>query len=215
MKKIKNAWNKLKINTRKKWKRIKNEHLIKEYINNNTLFLTFVLVTVLDATLLRFFCMRSIENYLSWKAIIADTFIAVFIGSFGYLFKPGKRFFYYLFFSIFLTAICVINSAYYTFYTSFASISMLSLTQYIGDVGDAVVENVLQIKDIVYIIAPICICIAGIKLRKKNYFKHVELKSDRRKMTVKNLLASGVILLLFIMSLSSLDVSRFMKQWNK
>ena len=51
-----------------------------------------------------------------------------------------------------ITAICMINSVYYTFYTSFASVSMLSLTQYIGDVGDAVVENVLQLKDMIYII---------------------------------------------------------------
>ena len=44
----------------------------------------------------------------------------------------------------------MINSVYYTFYTSFASVSMLSLTQYIGEVGDAVVENVIQLKDLIY-----------------------------------------------------------------
>ena len=155
MKKLKRLFNKLIKDTKKYIKRVKEEQLIREYFKNNVLFLTFVGVSVLDSTLLRFLCIRSIENYLSWKAIIADTFIATLIGSFGYLLKPKNRPYYYFGFCVFFTAICVINSIYYTFYTSFASISMLSLTQYIGDVGDAVVENVWQPKYFVYLIAPI------------------------------------------------------------
>ena len=96
--------------------------------------------------------MHTVENYLSWKAVLADTIVVTAIGAFGYLFKPKNRFAYYMSFNVFLTAICMINSVYYTFYTSFASVSMLSLTQYIGDVGDAVVENVLQLKDLVYLL---------------------------------------------------------------
>ena len=215
MKRLKSALNKLIRDTKKNIKRIKEEHLIREYFKNNVLFLTFVGVSVLDSTLLRFFCMHSIENYLSWKAIIADTFIATFIGSFGYLIKPKNRPFYYFGFCIFLTAICIINSVYYTFYTSFASISMLSLTQYIGDVGDAVVENVLQPKDCIYLIAPLILLIVHLRLKKKNYYKKIELKVDRRKKTIKSLSFSGTLLLFFLLTLSSLDVSRFFKQWNK
>ena len=215
MKRLKSALNKLIRDTKKNIKRIKEEHLIREYFKNNVLFLTFVGVSVLDSTLLRFFCMHSIENYLSWKAIIADTFIATFIGSFGYLIKPKNRPFYYFGFCIFLTAICIINSVYYTFYTSFASISMLSLTQYIGDVGDAVVENVLQPKDCIYLIAPLILLIVHLRLKKKNYYKKIELKVDRRKKTIKSLSFSGALLLFFLLTLSSLDVSRFFKQWNK
>ena len=215
MKRLKSALNKLIRDTKKNIKRIKEEHLIREYFKNNVLFLTFVGVSVLDSTLLRFFCMHSIENYLSWKAIIADTFIATFIGSFGYLIKPKNRPYYYFGFCIFLTAICIINSVYYTFYTSFASISMLSLTQYIGDVGDAVVENVLQPKDCIYLIAPLILLIVHLRLKKKNYYKKIELKVDRRKKTIKSLSFSGALLLFFLLTLSSLDVSRFFKQWNK
>ena len=215
MKRLKSALNKIIRDTKKNIKRIKEEHLIREYFKNNVLFLTFVGVSVLDSTLLRFFCMHSIENYLSWKAIVADTFIATFIGSFGYLIKPKNRPFYYFGFCIFLTAICIINSVYYTFYTSFASISMLSLTQYIGDVGDAVVENVLQPKDCIYLIAPLILLIVHLRLKKKNYYKKIELKVDRRKKTIKSLSFSGALLLFFLLTLSSLDVSRFFKQWNK
>ena len=45
---------------------------------------------------------------------------------------------------------------------------MLSLTQYLGDVGDAVVENVIQIKDLVYVLGPIILLFVHLKVKKKN-----------------------------------------------
>ena len=215
MKRLKVTLKKIKNYLVKNIKKIKKDHLIKEYFKNNILFLTFLLVNVLNAYILRIFCMQNIENILSWKAVLADSIIVIFIGAFGYLMKPKNRFPYYLGFTIFLTAICMINSVYYTFYTSFASISMLSLTQYIGDVGDAVVENVLQLKDLFYVIAPIILIAVHLRLKKKNYYKKVELKSSRRKKVIKTLTLDAFLIIIFLITLSSLDVSRFMKQWNK
>lgn len=215
MKNIKNGFRKWKKNFIKYMKRVRKEHLIYEYMKNNVLFLTFVIVCVLESTVLRFFCMHSLENFLSWKAILGDLVVVVFVGSFGYLFKPKNRFYYYFGFNAFFTAICIINSVYYTFYTSFASISMLSLTQYIGDVGDAVVENVLQPKDLLYLIGPLVLLVLHVRLKKKKYYKKVELKGERRRKTFKTLGASGALLVIFLFTLSSLDVSRFLKQWNK
>ena len=215
MKRIKIVVNEAKDKIVSLAKKIKKEHLIKGYFKNNILFLTFVIAGVLSSTILRFFCMHTVENYLSWKAVLADTIVVTAIGAFGYLFKPKNRFAYYMSFNVFLTAICMINSVYYTFYTSFASVSMLSLTQYIGDVGDAVVENVLQLKDLVYLLSPLALILVHLKLKKKNYYKKFELKSDRKKKTIKTLSFTGVLLVLFLVTLSSLDVSRFVKQWNK
>ena len=72
--------------------RIKKEHLIQEYFKNNILFVTFVVTAVINSTTLRFFCMHSLENYLSIKAILADTVVAMFIGSFAYLIKGKNKF---------------------------------------------------------------------------------------------------------------------------
>ena len=215
MKQIKFIFNKTKTKIIKYLEKVKKDHLIREYFNNNILFITFIILNVLNSTALRFFCMHSTENYLSIKAILADTIIVSALGSFVYLFKPKNRFNYLLVLTIIFTAICMINSAYYTFYTSFASISMLSLTQYIGDVGDAVVENVIQLKDMFYLIAPVILIIVHLRLKKQNYYKKVELKSLRKKKTLKSLTASGILLVIFLLSLSSLDISRFLKQWNK
>ena len=215
MKILKNSWKKLKRDISERIRIIKRDHLVREYFKNNILFLTFVITGVLNSTILRFLCMHSVENYLSWKAVLADTVVVSMIGAFGYLLKPKDRFAYYFGFCLFLTGICMVNSVYYTFYTSFASVSMLSLTQYIGDVGDAVVENVLQLKDLIYVIAPLILIGIHLKLKKKNYYKRVELKSERRKRTFKSLSVTGALLVIFLVTLSSLDVSRFFKQWNK
>lgn len=196
-------------------KKAKNEHVIRKYINNNKLFLTYVITCLLNATMLRFFCIHTVANYLSIKAVMGDLAIIIILGAFGYLCHPKNRFTYYLILDIFLSAICMINSVYYTFYSSFASVSMLSLTQYIGDVGDAVVENVLQLKDLVYIIGPLVLIFVHLKLKKKNYYKKVEVKTERKKRMTRTLISGATILGIFIITLNSLDVTRFVKQWNK
>lgn len=215
MKRIKNNLEKLVTRSKKRLIHIKEDHVIKEYFKNNILVFTFIITCVLNSTILRFFCMNTLENYLSVKAILADLTIVIIISAFGYLIKPKNRFTYYIIFEIFLTLICVINSVYYTFYTSFASVSMLSLTQYIGDVGDAVVENVLQLKDLIYILGPLILIFVHIKLKKKNYYKRIEVKSERKKRTFQMLGLGGALAIIFIVTLTSLDVTRFVKQWNK
>ena len=215
MKRIKKGLNDLKDSIKNYFKKVKKDHLVRKYFQDNVLFLVFIFTVVLNATVLRFFCMHTIENYLSFKAVLADTTVAVIIGSFGYLVKPKNRFYYYLVFDIILSAICMINSAYYTFYTSFASVSMLSLTQYIGDVGDAVVENVIQLKDLFYIIGPVLLIAAYIKIHKKSRLKQIEIKSERKKKMTSTLAVGLVMAFFYCITLSSLDVTRFVKQWNK
>ena len=198
----------------KKLKKVKEEKMISNFFKDNRLFLVYVLVCVLNSTLLRFFTMPTMENYLSFKPIIADIAVVTIIGSFSYLFKGKKRYIYLLVCAIIFTAICTINSAYYTFYTSFASVSMLSLTQYIGEVGDAVVENVLQIKDLVYIFPLIFFIYYYHRLTKKDKYK-IYTKDKRIRKFKNTIIAGGIVLLLFIVSLSSLEISRFVKQWNR
>ena len=198
----------------KKIKKIKKDKLISNYFKENRLFLVYILVCVLNSTLLRIFTMPTMENYLSIKPIVADLAIVTIIGSFSYLFKGRGRYTYLLIWAVIFTAICTINSAYYTFYTSFASVSMLSLTQYIGEVGDAVVENVLQIKDLVYILPLGFFIYYYHRLNKKDNYKHYT-KETRLKKFKHTIIGGALILLVFVLSLSSLEISRFVKQWNR
>ena len=195
-------------------KKVKREKLITGYFKNNRLFIIYVLVCVLNSTMLRFFTMPTVENYLSFKAIVADLAIVTIVGSFSYLFKDKKRYIYLLIWATIFTAICVINSVYYTFYTSFASVSMLSLTQYIGEVGDAVVQNVLQLKDLLYLVPYIFFIYYYHRINKKELFK--KYNKEVRVKKFRNTLIGGVVILIcFCFSLSSLEISRFVKQWNR
>ena len=216
MKNLKNSWNRLLQSLKKNLKRVKEEHLIREYAKNNVLFLVFVISCVINSTLLRFFCINSTENYLAIAPILADLAIITIVGGLGFLLKPKNRFAYYLGFSIFFTLICVINSIYYTYYTSFASVSMLSLTQYVGDVGDAVVEQVISFKDFLYIIiGPVLLIVINSRLKKKNHYKKVEVKSERKKKTLKTIAVGVVFAIIFLFTLTPTDMSRLVKQWNR
>ncbi|MBQ1550775.1 MAG: sulfatase-like hydrolase/transferase, partial [Bacilli bacterium] len=201
--------------TKRQVKRIKKEHLIREYFKDNMFFYAYVIVNVLNATILRFFCIHSLENYLSIRAVISDAMIVILIGAFGYLLKPKSRPGYYIGFSVLFVAICMINSIYYTFYSSFASLSMLELMQYVGQVGDAVVKNVLQPKDLIYLVGFIFLIVIWKKLSKKSYFKRVEVKSVRRRKMFTTLSMAGILAIIFFLTMKPLDVTRFVKQWNK
>ena len=215
MKRIKIGMKKLKLMTQRTLKRIKTERLIEKYMKDNILFIAFVITCVLNATLLRALCMPTVESIFSIQAFLADSAVVIIIGSFAYFLKPKHRFMYYIGFNIFLTAICLINSVYYTYYTSFASISMLSLTQYVGEVGDAVTENVIQLKDLIYIIAPIILFVLNRKLKKQNYYKKIEIKSERKKKAFATMITGACVAGVFLLTLTPTDISRLLKQWNK
>ncbi len=184
----------------------------KVYLSTNILFFTFVITLVLNGWLLRVF---TVKNYLELKPILADLAVVLIIGAFGYFFKPKKQFRYFFGFSIFLTALCVINSIYYTNYISFASASLLATTVQLFDVADAVVENILEIKDFIFIWQPIFLIYINYKLKKKDYFTMVE-KIEVGKVRALNTLVAGLIVIgFFISTLTGLDIGRFGKQWNR
>ena len=196
------------------FKKLKHEHVIKNYIKNNRLFLVFVLVCVINSTMLRIFTMRTAENIFAIRPIIADLGLVITIGSFSYLFKGKGRYRYLSIWAVIFTAICMINSVYYTFYTSFASFSMLSLAQFIAPVGDAVVQNVLQLKDLFYLIPLFFFIFYYHHLAKKGEYKKYE-KKERKKKFFHTILVGAITLIVFCFTLSGLEVGRFIKQWNR
>lgn len=182
----------------------------KKYAKTNILFLTFLVTTVVNGILLR---LLTIGNILYIKPLFYDLAIVLLLGSFVYLFKPKRQIFYILFLSILFTVICIINSIYYTFYTSFASVSLLSTSLFVVDVGDAVVKNVLSIKDFTYLFAPITIIFIHFSLRKKDYYSLIEEKG--KKLFVKTFLISIGLLFLLLITMSSIEYGRLQKQWNR
>ena len=121
---------------------------IKKTFNNNPMLFLFIIASLINSILLR---VVTIRNYFALKPIFIDLALLLLIASFSFLIKKKNRNRYFLIISIIMVAICIINSMYYTYYKSFASISLLATSTAIVDVGDAIVENVLQPKDFIFL----------------------------------------------------------------
>lgn len=182
------------------------------YAKTNVLFFTFVITTVLNGMLLRFL---TVKNYFEIKPILGDLIIVLVIGSFGYFIKPKHQFKYFLGWSIFFSILCIINSMYYSNYLSFASVSLLATSLQVVDVGDAVIQNVMEIKDFSYLWQIFALIFVHISLKKKGYYEKVT-KVEVGKIRVLNTLIGALIATGFFVSmLTSLDISRLGKQWNR
>ena len=188
--------------------------IIKDILTVNKLFVVFVLINVLNGMLLRMFTMGS-ENIFALDALLSDFAFVMIVGAFGYLFNEKGRFIYLLIITIILSAICVLNSAYYTFYTSFSSISLLSTARFITDQGDAVVENVLQPKDLIYVIMPILFIVLRMKYKREEKYINSKFYTKNKKSFKNTIICALVCEVIFCLTLTGTDVSRLTKQWNR
>lgn len=204
MKKIKNTFIKIKDG-------VKNFNY-KQYISTNKQFIAFVIGNLVNACLLRFF---TVHNYFAIKPFLADLAIVLILGSFVYLFKAKKQFTYLMVVSILFNIICIVNSLYYTYYMSFASFSLIAVSLMTVDVGDAVVKNVLQFKDFVFLWQLIFLVGYHIHLKKKKYIEFAEPKENRKKRFTGTLICGVVIYALFFATVTSVEFSRLSKQWNR
>ena len=211
IKKIKeNDIKKIKSTFKKNIKKIKKEIL--RYIKTNVLFFTFVLTSLINASLVRFF---TLKNYLDISPLLADLSVILLIGSLGYFFKPKNQFKYFMTWSIVFTLLCIINTSYYTNFLSYVSVSLLKTSLQLADVSDAVVQNVIEAKDFIYLYQILAMVFVNKYLKKKDYFERVS-KIEKGKIRALNTMVVGLITLgAFISTLSSTDISRLDKQWNR
>ena len=159
--------NKLKLNIKNKITKIKlriREISIYRYIKTNILFVTYVLINLINSWLLRVITMG---NFFDIKVIFSDLLFILFVGSFAYLLKPKKQIRILLPLTIIMTAVCVVNAIYYENYVSFASFSLLTTASFLGDMGGAVVTSLIQPKDVLVIFPIFVIIIVYFILKKK------------------------------------------------
>ena len=188
--------------------------LIKLYITTNVFFCLYVLFNIINAIMVRYFTVGTSEMLTAIQPLMADVAVIVALGGIGYFFRHRIRVFYWYFITIICTLICIINSIYYTFYSSYVSVSLLSTAKYGEDVSDAIFD-ILRLKDFSYVVLPICLLFIYFKLSKKRYFIEKEVKNKAPKKAVSTLLFGAIMGFLFVSTLTSTDLSRITKQWNR
>lgn len=185
---------------------------LKAYTSTNVLFISFVLSSVINASLLRFL---TVKNYTDIRPILADLSIAIIIGAFGYFLKPKKQFIYFFIWSLIASFLCFAKALYYQNYISFISISLLSTLGQLGSVSDAVIENIFELKDLIFWWQPITLLIINYFLKRQHYFAKVE-KVEKGKINALNTLVAGLICGgIFVSLLTSVDITRLYKEWNR
>lgn len=182
-----------------------------KYLSTNRLFLTFVVLSMIETILLRNF---TIGNTWAFEPFICDLALLILIGSFGYFVKPKKQFNYYFIWMLIVTTMCVVNSIYYVFYTSFASFSLLAELGLVGDVGDSLIEK-FKIVDFIYIIFPIIYLVIHSKLKRGSYYHFVGKVERGKKMFASTILAGILVLVLTLVNITGTDASRLVKQWDR
>ena len=176
------------------------------YLKDNILFLTFVFASVLNGFLLRAFTVKF--NYSQIKPLMADMAVILLLALISYVFKkPRKQFVYLLVLTIIFSILCTANSIYYTNYKSFISVSLISTASQLGGVMDAVTENIMEPKDLIFLwdIPVIIVVYILLKRRTRDYITEVKEKRKRR----------GYALGTFCSTLTGTDYSRLAKQWNR
>ena len=207
--------NKLKLNIKNKITKIKlriREISIYRYIKTNILFVTYVLINLINSWLLRVITMG---NFFDIKVIFSDLLFILFVGSFAYLLKPKKQIRILLPLTIIMTAVCVVNAIYYENYVSFASFSLLTTASFLGDMGGAVVTSLIQPKDVLVIFPIFVIIIVYFILKKKKYFEKVEKIERGKKRFSNTIIFSAVMLFITLATMKGSDYSRLEKQWNR
>ena len=117
------------------------------------MFFYFLITALFNTLLIR---ILSVGNFLYLKPLFADLGMLILFAAFMFLFKTEKKRKKYLVVLSFVTSVvCIVHSMYYTYYDSFASVSLLATSTNIVDVGDALVEQVLNIVDFLYLWQPI------------------------------------------------------------
>lgn len=185
------------------------EKIKKSFIEYKLLYY-FIFSSIINATMLRCF---TVFNYFSIRPFIADLGIILLLSALSFLIKGKNKNKYFLIVTIISVIMFTVNSMYYTFYKSFASVSLLATSVFVVDVGDAIVENVVQIKDLVFLWQLIGLIIL-IKYEKKNEIKDKTYKVNK-KLSKKFALGFLVCFLIVVAISKPSDYARFTKEWNR
>lgn len=196
----------------KKVNLIFNNHCI-VYFKEYPMLFYFIITALLNTLLFRTF---TVGNFLYLKPLLADLAMLFLFSSFMFLFKNDKKRKKYLVTLSFITSIiCIIHAVYYSYYDSFASVSLLATSMFVVDVGDAVVDQVLKISDLLFLWQPIFMLSYYVRDKKKDtVVKHAV--SKKKKVAFADFVVLGIGIFAFTsLFFTKVEWGRLGKMWNR
>ena len=184
---------------------------IVKYFKHNRLFLSYLLLSFINCFLVRYL---TVGNWYNYKTLFIDLSVNAILGSFVYLFKVNKQYYYLAVLMFLNTFVCTVNAIYYSWYSSFASFSLLSALGQVGEVGDAVLAK-LKVIYFIYLIPFGLFIYINSRLNKKDYFSYMRKIEKGKTMFVSTLAISTILLGLNMAMVSKGSYSSLQKQWNR
>lgn len=189
--------------------KVKIKKIFTNLKDNYLLELFFIILNLLNSSILR---LMTVKNIFRLSPLLIDLSFLIIVAVISFKIKSKNKIKYFMTMSIIFSLICIINSVYYHYYSSFASVSLLSLTCFAADVSDAIFENVLKLKDLVYLLIPVLLYIFYKYLKnKKNYFK----EKEEKKYIKYPLILSIILFVIGAISMPLSSWSRLYKLWNR
>lgn len=187
-------------------------HYLRVKVKNNNFFVAFIIVNIINTIILRSTTLGT-SSIFDIDPVLLDMALIMFFGSLSFLLNEKGRFKYLLVLTVVFSAICVVNSGYYNYYSSFSSVSELTRVKFISEVSDAVKENLLRPKDLIYVLAPIILFFLRRFYVKQSSFVSRNKKNGKK--FKKALMLVGITFLMFAATLRPVDIGRLAKQWNR
>ncbi len=187
------------------------KHDVYVVLKTSKTYILFVLLGLISTMALRGLTVGS-----PWllKPILSETAFFILLGSVAYLIQPKIRVYHYFMWSLLASVLLFGNYIYYQFYSSYLSFSLLSQLSQVGEVSSSIFF-VLKPIAFIYFIYPLVILIVGVRERSITCFKELKEIEKRHRIFFSSLLIASVLLTTFTLSLTSLEVSRLYKQWNR
>ena len=181
-----------------------------KHFKNNLLFVGLVLSAVINDFILR---VLTVGNVFKVKPIITSIAIILIISISIILLSNKKRNYMYILFSGIFALLNVFNYMYYTHFNSFISINIFKQAKHLSEMKNSI-RQTLDIKVLLFIIPTLLLMYLYRKLKENDYFENIEEFSIRKEIITPFVLGLALLLVVSI-TLTSTDISRFKKQWNR
>nr|WP_300003771.1 LTA synthase family protein [Tissierella sp.] len=177
---------------------------------NNILLVLLVIGGIFNDLVLR---ALTIGGVFKIKPIITSISMILIISILALLLSYKNRNYVYIILSAVFSFLSAANYLYYTHFNSFISVTLLNQAKQLGKMKNSVTET-LDLKVLLFAIPTVLLIVAFKKLKKDGYFERPEGKNAKRQI-VRPFILGTILLLMVSLTLTSTDLSRLKKQWNR
>lgn len=174
-----------------------------------------ILILLIVGGIFNDFVLRALTMGITfyWKPIIASIPMIIFSSILGLFLSYKNRNRIYVFVSTSFSIITALNYLYFKHYSSFLSLSLVKQFKQLKELGSSI-SSTLDIRVLIFLLPTIVMIMVIRKLKKENFFEKAE--ASRTSIGAFGPLVIGTVLLAFVFkTLTSTDLSRLAKQWNR